>query len=73
MRWITAWLGVLKGAVVVARTRQAWLSRTPDKFRLTLWNAGRRCCAEFSTLSGVVPKLPNQWSEALEGRLRQSS
>ena len=62
MRWITAWLGALKGAVVVVETRQAWLSRPPDKFRLTPWRSAAEVARNSSTLSGVVPKLPNQWS-----------
>ncbi len=65
MRWITVWLGALKGAVVVARTRGHGLSHAPDKCLWRLWIPVAAVALRFSTLSEVVPKLPDQWPEAL--------
>ena len=53
MRWITAWLGVLKGAVVVARTKAALVVAHAGQVSLNTVDAGRRCCAElFDTVGG---------------------
>lgn len=72
MRWITAWLGALKGAAVVVETRQPWVATRTGQVAGNTWVPTAVVALSLSTVSGVVPKLPNQWSEALEG-IRQSS
>lgn len=68
MRWIIVWLGALRGAGVAARTQVR-----PVVARTVQVSLSAVVALSFSTLSGVVPKLPDQWSEALEWKLRQSS
>lgn len=53
MRWITAWLGALKGAAVVVETRQhRVVARTGQVSGNTLGPDRRRCAEFFDTVRG---------------------
>lgn len=53
MHWITAWLGALKGAVVVARDQAGLVAARTGRESLNALGAGRRRRAElFDTVGG---------------------